>query len=169
MTKQLTLEELLNKSEKFINSSLSTSYNKIKQLSKETDIPIAILEYGWKNCGKLFPREKFIISPIDYENLASFNDLFSEEKILIFWYANNIITHIELYDLDLDLLKEDYDYIKNKIENGEAHLIAEGDTRYLGASLGEGKSSQPNSSVLARNRDFALKRKYLQHILNEMN
>ena len=168
LNKQLNLEELLDKSEEFINSSLSSSYSSIKELSKQTDVPIAILEYGWKNCGKAFPREKFIVSPIDYNDLTDFNELFPKEEILIFWHVNDVITDLELYSLDLNVLKEDYNAIKNKVKNGEAHLIAEGDTKYLGASLSNGKSSQPYSSKLARNRNFALKKKYLQHILDEI-
>lgn len=162
------LEELLNESEELINSSLSSCLKKIEELSEKTDIPIAVLEYGWKNCGKRFPREKFIVSQIDYNKLTDFDNLFPQDKILILWHDNDVITDLELYSLDLELLKKDYDMIRDKILNGEAHLIAEGDTKYLGASLRDGKSSQPYSSKLARNRDFALKKKYLQHVLDEV-
>ncbi len=168
LNKKINFEELLIKSEDFINSSLSFSFDEINKLSKQTTVPIAILEYGWKNCGKKFPREKYSLSAIDYNNLTDFNDLFSDDKLLIFWHANDIITHLELYNLDLELLKEDYDFIKDKIQKGEAHLIAEGDTNYLAAGLTEGKSSQPYNEKLARNREFVLKRKYLQHILDEI-
>ena len=46
--------------------------------------------------------------------------------------------------------------------------MREGDTKYLGASRLSEKVAQPNSDSLANRREFVLKKKYLQKILNEM-
>ena len=70
---------------------------------------------------------------------------------------------------DFDILFEDYYIIKKAIDNGEAHKLTEGDTRYLGASRIDEKVPQPNSERLANKREFVLKKKYLQKIINEMD
>jgi hypothetical protein len=78
---------------------------------------------------------------------------------------------MEVYYLsnDFDILFEDYYYIKKAIDNGEAHNLTEGDTKYLGASRLDEKVSQPNSERLAVKREFVLKKKYLQKIINEIS
>ena len=62
----------------------------------------------------------------------------------------------------------DYYKIKKAIDNGEAHKLREGDTKYLGASRLNEKVPQPNSDKLANRRELVLKKKYLQKILNEL-
>ena len=103
--------------------------------------------------------------------LISFTDLFKHESILIIWYdETGLITDLEHYYLsnDFDVLFKDYYYIKKAIDSGEAHRLREGDTKYLGASRLNEKVAQPNSDRLANRREFVLKKKYLQKILNEM-
>jgi hypothetical protein len=63
----------------------------------------------------------------------------------------------------------DYYYIKKTIDNGEAHKLREGDTRYLGASRLSEKVPQPNNERLANKREFVLKKRYLQKIINEID
>lgn len=70
---------------------------------------------------------------------------------------------------DFDVLFKDYYYIKKAIDNGEAHKLREGDTKYLGASRLDEKVSQPNSDELANKRELVLKKKYLQKIINEIS
>ena len=119
-----------------------------------------------------YPASKFRMADLDYFDLIDFSDLFRYESILIIWHdQTGLITDLELYYLsnDFDVLFEDYYYIKKAIDNGEAHKLREGDTKYLGASRLSDKVSQPNSDKLANKREFVLKKKYLQKILNEMN
>ena len=140
-------------------------------LNESTTFFIAPLEYFYKNCGRRYPASKFKLADMDYFNLISFSDLFKYESILIIWYdETGLITDLEHYYLsnDFDVLFKDYYYIKKAIDNGEAHRLREGDTKYLGASRLSEKVAQPNSDSLANRREFVLKKKYLQKILNEM-
>lgn len=132
---------------------------------------VAAIGYSTKLCGRKYPAVKFKLGVIDYFNLISFSDLFKHEAILIVWHNNDIITDLELYYLsnDFDVLFNDYIFIKKAIDNGEAHKLREGDTCYLGASRLNDKVSQPNSDKLANKREFVLKKKYLQKIINEMD
>ena len=102
--------------------------------------------------------------------MIDFTELFKFEAILIIWYFEDVITDLELYYLsnDFDILLMDYYYIKKSIDEGEAHKLREGDTKYLGASRLDEKVLQPNSDKLANKRELVLKKKYLQKILNEL-
>ena len=132
---------------------------------------VAPLEYFYKNCGKRYPASKFKLSDLDYFNFIGFSELFRYESILIVWHdSTGLITDLEHYFLsnDFDILFKDYYYIKKAIDNGEAHKLREGDTKYLGASRLNDKVAQPNSDILANKRELVLKKKYLQKILNEI-
>lgn len=132
---------------------------------------VAPLEYFYKNCGMRYPASKFKLADLDYFNFIGFSELFKYESILIVWHdSTGLITDLELYHLsnDFDVLFEDYYYIKKAIDNGEAHNLREGDTRYLGASRLSDMVAQPNSDSLANKRELVLKKKYLQKILNEI-
>lgn len=132
---------------------------------------IAPLKYSTKVCGRRYPSDKFKIADLDYFDLISFSQLFEKESILIVWYdETGIITDLEIYHLsnDFDILFEDYTIIKNAIDNGNAHMLREGDTRFLGASRLDEKVPQPKSDKLANKREFVLKKKYLQKIINEI-
>lgn len=132
---------------------------------------IAPLKYSTKVCGRRYPSSKYKLADIDYFNLISFSELFNRESILIVWHdQDGIITDLEIYHLinDLDSLYDDYCIIKKAIDDGEAHKLREGDTKYLGASRLNEKVAQPHSEKLADKREFVLKKKYLQKIIDEM-
>ncbi|WP_292884739.1 hypothetical protein [Methanobrevibacter sp. UBA212] len=132
---------------------------------------IAPLKYSTKVCGRRYPSDKFRIADLDYFDLISFSKLFEKESILIVWHdETGLITNLEIYHLsnDFDILFEDYTIIKNAIDNGNAHILREGDTRFLGASRLDEKVPQPKSDKLANKREFVLKKKYLQKIINEI-
>ena len=128
-------------------------------LNESTNFFLATIKYNNKLCD------------IDYFNLISFSELFKHEKLVIIWYDEyQIVTDLEIYYLsnDFDVLFTDYYKIKKTIDNGLAHQLTEGDTRYLGASRLDEKVPQPNSDRLANKREFVLKKKYLQKIINEI-
>ena len=139
-------------------------------LNESTTFFVAPVEYFYKNCGKRYPASKFKLADLNYFDPIDFTDLFKFESILIIWYCNEIITDLELYCLsnDFDVLFMDYYRIKKAIDNGDAHKLREGDTKYLGASRLNEKVPQPNSDKLANRRELVLKKKYLQKMLNEM-
>lgn len=131
----------------------------------------APLQYSYRNCGKRYPSSKHRLCEIDYYNIISFEELFKKEAILIIWYTcDGTITDLELYYLsnDFEVLRDDYERIVQSVLNGEAHLIREGDTTYLGASRINEKTTQPYNDKFADKREFVLKKRYLQKILNEM-
>ena len=141
-------------------------------LDESPNFFIAPLEYNTKLCGRRYPSSKFKIADLDYFNLIGFSELFKKEAILIIWFnQDGIITDLEIYYLsnDFDILFKDYYFIKKAIDNGEAHKLREGDTRYLGASRLSEMVKQPNNDRLANKRELVLKKKYLQKIINELH
>lgn len=70
---------------------------------------------------------------------------------------------------DLLIIRHDYDTIMTKIRNGQAHLLSEGDTVYLGAcrkgNKGETLKDQPFSDIKAKGRAFSLKPAYMRTVL----
>lgn len=140
-------------------------------LNESTNFFIAPIKYNNKLCGRRYPITKFKLVDLDYFNLISFSQLFKHETILILWYnENETVTDLEIYYLsnDFDILFADYYTIKKAIDNGQAHNLTEGDTKYLGASRLPEKVPQPNSDKLANKRELVLKKKYLQKIINEI-
>ena len=71
---------------------------------------------------------------------------------------------------DLSIIERDWETIINKIRNGKAHEISEGDTLYLGAcTKGASAASyrkQPFSDIPAKQRAYSLKQSYMTNILN---
>jgi DNA mismatch repair protein MutH len=70
---------------------------------------------------------------------------------------------------DLEIIKKDWQLIKQKIEDGKAHELSEGDTFYLGAcTKGANAKSirkQPFSDTPAKQRAYSLKQGYVNHII----
>src|SRR5690625_1656731 len=121
---------------------------------------------------------------IDYHSIINEEFEFSRvlmknRKILIIWYeyergvdpGDFVIWNYQLYDMsqDMDIIENDFYIIREKAINGDAHLLSEGDTSYLGAATkasdGSVRVSQPNSEKLARPRAFSLKNSYMRGIL----
>lgn len=89
------------------------------------------------------------------ENLRDLKFLFS-----VLW---------QLKEKDLLIIKHDYEVIINKIKEGKAHELSEGDTMYLGAcrkgQKGESLRQQPFNKLGAPKRAFSLKAAYMRTIL----
>lgn len=70
------------------------------------------------------------------------------------------------------IIEQDYKVIYNKIHNGLAHTLSEGDTMYLGAcrkgQKGDKEQQQPQSDILAKKRAFSLKPAYMRTILAQV-
>lgn len=75
----------------------------------------------------------------------------------------------KLPEKDLLIIRHDYEVIIDKIKHGEAHLLSEGDTMYLGAcrkgQKGDSLMQQPFSPIGAPRRAFSLKMAYMRTIL----
>jgi len=77
----------------------------------------------------------------------------------------------KLPEKDLLIIRHDYDVIIEKIKQGKAHELSEGDTMYLGAcrkgQKGESLMKQPNNpEVDAPRRAFSLKMAYMRTVLD---
>lgn len=72
-------------------------------------------------------------------------------------------------DKDLEIIRQDYYTIVNKVKQGLAHELSEGDTLYLGACRkgadGSSVTNQPFSETMAPTRAFCLKPSYMSAIL----
>jgi DNA mismatch repair protein MutH len=71
---------------------------------------------------------------------------------------------------DLKIIKQDWEFINQKIKDGKAHELSEGDTFYLGACT-KGSTAlksfrdQPFNEEKAKQRAYSLKQGYVNHII----
>lgn len=133
-------------------------------------------------------KERLVCTMIDYFEIidTSFEDSHLISKcqlmLLLFYlhvsgdaiYDYEFLFRIlwQLPEKDLLLIKKDYQTIAEKVRRGEAHLLSEGDTIYLGAcrkgQKGDSPQSQPHSDKKAYKRAFSLKPAYMRYILNHV-
>ena len=132
------------------------------------------------------PKERISLSLINYydiinEEFEFSNVLFKNEKILMIWYEYEKgkeygefeIKDFQLYDMsqDMETIKADWERIRNKIRDGGAHLLSEGDSEILGACTKSSNSSirrdQPNSIEPAKPRAYSLRHAYLKKIFKQ--
>lgn len=72
---------------------------------------------------------------------------------------------------DVAVLRRDWEAIRQKVVEGKAHELSEGDTFYLGAcrkgsgGVSEALRVQPNSTERAKSRAFSLKQGYIRKLL----
>lgn len=136
--------------------------------------------------GSLVPKERLVLNIINYITEAR-NDF----KTSSFWHKNACLLlmfylhehGVDIYDLifkvirlweypseDLKIIEDDWKKIHDKILDGKAHELSEGDTLYLGAVIKGSKAGaemreQPFSNILAPQRAYSLKASYLGSIL----
>jgi DNA mismatch repair protein MutH len=140
-----------------------------------------------RKSGKWVPKERLKITAINYHSLHAY--AFEESRvarkaddILIVFYLDEkgVENPLQLY-VDrvinwgfgyapaevMQVIRDDYDFLRNKVAAGLAHEISGGDTQYLEAlTSGSGKMrSQPCSATPAKERSFALKHSLLRMIL----
>lgn len=138
--------------------------------------------------GKLKAKERLVLTMINYESIAKeewerSNLLQKCQLMLILFYlyqkdkpAVELKFPISplLYrmpDIDIPIIRRDWEFIRQKVLDGRAHELSEGDTFYLGAcrkgSGGEDESlqSQPFSSTKAKTRAFSFKQSYMNKLI----
>ena len=133
-------------------------------------------------------KERLVCTMIDYFEIVNtrFEDshLLAKCKLmLLLFYLHVSGTPIYDYEFifrvlwqlpekDLLIIKQDYDVIADKVRKGEAHLLSEGDTMYLGAcrkgQKGDSPQNQPFSDLKANKRAFSLKPAYMKFILDHV-
>ncbi len=137
--------------------------------------------------GEYRAKERLVLTNIDYNALDReewTNNTFIYKcglMLLLFYYYEKIPIYKRRFvyepllwsfpDTDLEIIKKDWETIKQKIRDGKAHELSEGDTFYLGAcrkgSGGEKEplKTQPHSKIKAKARAFSLKPSYMNTIL----
>lgn len=84
-------------------------------------------------------------------------------------YLIKLVDEWNFPNTDLEIIKRDWEFIKQKIKDGKAHELSEGDTFYLGAcTKGTNANStreQPFSEIPAKQRAYSLKQGYVNHII----
>lgn len=152
----------------------------IKKIKKQKNANLHIKRDG------LSVKERIVLSIINFETIvdedwetASIHKKLDKILMMFYMNENNISEHDKKFIVsdiwkplkdDIPYLKKDWEFIKEKIKNGKAHELSEGDTLLLGAcTKGATKSSlrtQPNSEIPAMQRAFSLKRSYADYIFN---
>lgn len=88
-------------------------------------------------------------------------------------YRIEIVDEWSFSEIDLEIIKNDWNIICQKIKEGKAHELSEGDTLYLGActkgSKGGNLRVQPNNNIKAKQRAYSLKQGYVNHIIATLN
>jgi len=138
---------------------------------------------------ELAAKERLVFSMIDYDKIvqekwetSSFLQKNSLLLLMFFLYLENTsildyeFKFIHLLELlkdissqDVEQIKKDWQFIVDKIKRGEAHLLSEADTYYLGACTKAKNSKvlreQPRSRLPAKPRAFSLKQTYLNFLI----
>ena len=136
--------------------------------------------------GEFQSKERLVLNIINY--LEVHKEDFENSS---FWKKNaHLLLVFYLHDRDLDLLdyiiklvddwqypnedlkiiKRDWEFINQKIKDGKAHELSEGDTFYLGACT-KGSTAlksfrnQPFNDEQAKQRAYSLKQGYVNHII----
>lgn len=130
-------------------------------------------------------KERLVLGIIDYGKIVGegFEESAFWKKnahLLIVFYLHEKDAHVldlpikwvdtwEFPRTDLEVIKKDWAFIKEKIAAGKAHELSEGDTFYLGACTKGANAgtvrSQPFSPVPAKQRAYSLKQGYVNHIV----
>ena len=156
----------------------------------EPDFPIAKLELKssplkrLKN-NELRSKERLVLNIINYVNVVNQNfensDFIKKNaSILLIFYLHQagydildlIIKLVDEWSFpstDLEIIKKDWQIITNKIADGKAHELSEGDTFYLGACTKGANAlsvrKQPFSEIPAKQRAYSFKQGYVNHII----
>ncbi|MFA6475999.1 MAG: Sau3AI family type II restriction endonuclease [Candidatus Paceibacterota bacterium] len=141
------------------------------------------------NTGKLSSKERLVFSMINYDTVVGEtweqSSFLKKNKTLLLmfylWIESQSILDYEfkfvhllklledISDEDVFQIKKDWEYIVNKIKRGEAHLLSEGDTYYLGACTKAANSrvvrDQPMGRIAAKPRAFSFKQQYINYLI----
>jgi len=138
---------------------------------------------------KYSAKERLVFSMIDYNDVV--NETWEQSSFLkknkhlllmfYLWIKNKNILDYEfkyiyplnlldgISDEDIYQIQKDWEFIVAKIKRGEAHLLSEGDTYYLGACTKAANNTivrdQPMSNEPAKPRAFSFKQQYINYFI----
>lgn len=154
---------------------------------EQAGVELKVTPYKINKNKSLSAKERLIITMIDYVSVINedfyTSHLWAKSNLILliyYLYSNEIenrldytINYAKLFSPpkeDIEIIKNDFEVIINKIKAGKAHELSEGDTLYLGAATKAQNSSklrkQPFSDILAKPRAFSFKTSYMTYILN---
>ena len=150
-------------------------------------VELKVTAYKKNKKGERSAKERVSLSKIDFNKIVDEEYEYSKliyknRKILFIWYfyekgkdiGDFLITDYQLYDMgqDEETFKNDFYIIKQKVKDGRAHELSEGDTSYLGACTkartSKDRTTQPYSDIPAKPRAYSLKNSYMSGILNSI-
>lgn len=138
---------------------------------------------------KFSSKERLVFSMINYDTVVGEtwekSSFLKKNKTLLLmfylWIENKSILDYEfkfahlldllkdISDEDVFQIQKDWEYIVAKIKRGEAHLLSEGDTYYLGACTKATNSrvvrDQPMNRTPAKPRAFSFKQQYINYLI----
>jgi len=138
---------------------------------------------------KFVSKERLVFSMINYDTVVgetwALSSFLKKNKTLLLmfylWIENQNILDYEfkfvyllnlledISDEDVFQIQKDWEYIVAKIKRGEAHLLSEGDTYYLGACTKAANSrvvrDQPMNRTPAKPRAFSFKQQYINYLI----
>jgi DNA mismatch repair protein MutH len=153
---------------------------------QEAEVELKVTPFRKNRSGTLSAKERLIITMIDYMSVIeeSFENSHLWEKakqiLLVFYLYEELADRLD-YRIhyakiftpplnDIAIIKQDFEFIKDKIKSGNAHELSGGDTLYLEAATKSSDSSvrreQPCNIIRAKPRAFAYKSSYMTYILN---
>lgn len=153
----------------------------------DAGVELKVTPYKINKNKTLSAKERLIITMIDYFKVVeeNFEDshLWNKSQLILliyYLYSKDIenrldykINYAKLFTPpkeDLEIIKNDFKIIVDKIKAGKAHELSEGDTMYLGAATKSASSSnrrgQPFSDIPAKPRAFSFKASYMTYVLN---
>jgi DNA mismatch repair protein MutH len=154
----------------FLEAGLELKSNQLK-----------ILKKGGYNA-----KERLVLNIINYlefhkEEFETSSFLKKNQRLLLVFYLHDkesdlldyIIRLVDGWEYpvdDLKIIKRDWEFINQKIKDGKAHELSEGDTFYLGACT-KGSTAiksyrnQPFNDEKAKQRAYSLKQGYVNHII----
>ncbi len=116
--------------------------------------------------------EKFESSSFIKKNKSILYNMFLRDRSLNDYNIKFILVDlISLEGKDLDVIKKDWNFIKNKAVRLKADELHEGDTDYLGAVTKGGKNQKKipysDGRATAKKRAFSFKPAYIRHLLKK--
>jgi DNA mismatch repair protein MutH len=136
--------------------------------------------------GEFRSKERLVLNIINYlevhkENFENSSFWKKNAHLLLVFYLHEKETDLLDYIIklvdgwnypkeDLEIIKRDWEFINQKIKDGKAHELSEGDTFYLGACT-KGSTAlksfrdQPFNKEQAKQRAYSLKGGYVNHII----
>jgi DNA mismatch repair protein MutH len=143
--------------------------------------PLKILKNG-----EFRSKERLVLNIINYlevhkEDFETSTFWKKNAHLLLVFYLHNrdlnlldyiikLVNDWEYPNEDLKIIKRDWEFINQKIKDGKAHELSEGDTFYLGACT-KGSTAlksfrnQPFNNEQAKQRAYSLKQGYVNHII----